>query len=110
MLFHVLRLFINLSSLQFDVLINDDGRACIYSFGLSIIRDPLAQEKEIPDNVNVGTLDYLAPEILLPKGLTFDTAKRSMATDIYAFAISLHQVVFQNSFGFSSHRFHLDIQ
>jgi serine/threonine protein kinase len=91
--FHVRRLVTRLTPLQTNVLINDEGRACISGFEMAVIRNPLAPDEDDPDAFYAGAIEYMAPELFASKG----TASRSMATDIYSLAVIMIWVIFQLS-------------
>lgn len=68
------------------MLINRDSRAILADFGLaSITSDPLSINASTPGNE--GTVRWMAPELLNPNLPENETARRTLASDVYAFAM-----------------------
>lgn len=65
-----------------NVLLDENGNACLADFGISKILDPKETTKSF-----VGTPEYVAPEIILQKG-------HNKAVDIWCFGILLYEMTF----------------
>ncbi len=63
-----------------NVLINNEGKVKVLDFGLARIHDDISAEEK-----PVGTLTYIAPEVLLGKGV-------SIQSDLYAFGVIAYEV------------------
>ncbi|KAK7036386.1 kinase-like domain-containing protein [Favolaschia claudopus] len=74
-----------------NIMITDDGHACLCDFGLADffhpdITDELDIEDEHKTGKAMGSVQWLAPELLNPQRFGFQYVQRTQATDIYAFA------------------------
>lgn len=65
-----------------NVLLDEEGNACLADFGISKILDPKETAKSF-----VGTPEYVAPEIILQKG-------HNKSVDIWCFGILLYEMTF----------------
>lgn len=65
-----------------NVLLDEEGNACLADFGISKILDPKETTKSF-----VGTPEYVAPEIVLQKG-------HNKAVDIWCYGVLLYEMVF----------------
>ncbi|KAJ6461557.1 kinase-like domain-containing protein [Mycena vitilis] len=64
-----------------NILVNDVGRACLTDFGLTILTD--ATVTQTPNAA--GSVRWMAPETLDPRAWGLTDARRTPASDIYAF-------------------------
>lgn len=76
---------------QENILVDQNGRAALCDFGLSIVHDGLPTG-HTTSNFG-GSLRYLAPE------LSEENSTRTTATDIYALGCTLAEVGFYDCFG-----------
>ena len=65
-----------------NVLLDENGNACLADFGISKVLDPKETTKSF-----VGTPEYVAPEIILQKG-------HNKSVDIWCFGILLYEMTF----------------
>ncbi|KAJ6587596.1 kinase-like domain-containing protein, partial [Mycena vulgaris] len=63
-----------------NILVDDNGHACLTDFGLAISVDAPHQEKEM-----AGSARWMAPEMIQPKSFGLEYFARTPASDIYAF-------------------------
>jgi len=124
---------------QANVLIADDGKACIADFGLSSIQEhcivPAPRHSEsdhvtwpircrnalksagLPQSLEstlssalttcsgAGTFRWMSPERLLPEGWGRESAKPTFQSDIFSFAMLVHEVSKDPVFFFSRHTY-----
>lgn len=124
---------------QANVLIADDGKACIADFGLSSIQEhcivPAPRHSEsdhvtwpircrnalksagLPQSLEstlssalttcsgAGTFRWMSPERLLPEGWGRESAKPTFQSDIFSFAMLVHEVSKDLIFFFTRHTY-----
>ncbi|KAF7299457.1 Kinase-like protein [Mycena indigotica] len=64
-----------------NILIDDDGHACLTDFGLTVLSDATTQTQH-----GAGSVRWMAPEILNPTACGLEKFAKTTASDIYAFA------------------------
>ena len=90
----------HLSLSQSNILINDNGDAVIADFGLSTFPECRSDwnfatgysDTEDYENSGIGTLRWMAPELLLPEDFDRATARPTFASDIFAFGMTIYEV------------------
>ncbi|KAJ7233189.1 kinase-like domain-containing protein [Mycena rebaudengoi] len=65
-----------------NILINDEWSACLADFGLASLSDATAASYS---SNRVGTVRWMAPELLAPDRLGYNQFSRTPASDVYAF-------------------------
>ena len=70
-----------------NVLIGDDGRVCVADFGLAALIDGQPDETDARVSHRLGTLPYMAPELL-------DGKPATPATDQWALCVSLWETLY----------------
>ncbi|KAJ7871906.1 kinase-like domain-containing protein [Mycena olivaceomarginata] len=65
-----------------NILVDDDGRACLTDFGLTVLSDATTSQT----NNGSGSVRWMAPETLDPTRFGLTDFVRTPASDIYAFA------------------------
>ncbi|KAJ7697232.1 kinase-like domain-containing protein [Mycena rosella] len=64
-----------------NILVDDDGHACLTDFGLTVLSD--ATTTQTPNGA--GSVAWMAPEMLNPTAFGLPNPARTAASDIYAF-------------------------
>ncbi|KAJ7495448.1 kinase-like domain-containing protein, partial [Mycena latifolia] len=64
-----------------NILVDDNGRACLADFGLTVLSD--ATTMQSPDSA--GSVPWMAPEMFYPIAFGLQHPARTPASDIYAF-------------------------
>ena len=72
---------------QYNILVDDDGVACISEYGLEIALHEKAPSRSIPVNVR-----WMAPEILGTKGRRVPPGDVGKAADVYSLAMVMFEV------------------
>ncbi|KAF7296705.1 Kinase-like protein [Mycena chlorophos] len=65
-----------------NILVDDDGHACLTDFGLTVLSDATTQTTQH----GAGSVRWMAPETLNPTACGLDKFVKTTASDIYAFA------------------------
>jgi serine/threonine protein kinase len=82
--------------IQANILINSEYRACLADFGLVAIAGTNSDEGSNSDPKTGGTIQWMAPELLDPKGYGYVKHARrklpSKSTDIYALGMTILEV------------------
>ncbi|KAE9395982.1 kinase-like protein [Gymnopus androsaceus JB14] len=68
-----------------NVLIDNNGQACLSDFGSAILTDSLATITSTSVHVR-GNIRWIPPEVLNPGNEDFDTVRKHPAVDVYSFA------------------------
>jgi serine/threonine protein kinase len=80
---------------QRNILINEEGRACLADFGLAVF---VEHETSIKSSTRGGSTRWMSPELLLPGVYQPDqTFQRTIESDIWAFACVCCEVRFSFS-------------
>ena len=88
--------FSNFLSVQENILINEEGKACLGDFGITAaITEPTAAQQS---NTNMstskpGVVRYMAPELLNPPQFGLARSNYSKETDVFSFAMTTYQVL-----------------
>jgi len=78
---------------QTNILIDHDFRPRLTDYGLvAIISDPNTVDPGSTTSPSVGTVRYMAPELLNPSGFGLKNSNPTKMSDIYAFGIVSYQV------------------
>jgi serine/threonine protein kinase len=78
---------------QPNILINDTYRACLADFGLTTIALDTIPGYFTTMTNSVGTLPWMAPELLDPEKYGLDKSVPSRESDIYALGIVVYEVM-----------------
>jgi len=74
-------------------LMNSDFRPRLTDYGLiTIISDPNTADPDTTTSPSVGTVRYMAPELLNPSGFGLKNSNPTKKSDIYAFGMVTYQV------------------
>jgi len=77
-----------------NILINNELRACLADFGLArIMFDPKSGFATVTASSSVGTIRWMAPELLDPDRFGMEDGNPTKCTDIYALAMVVLQVL-----------------
>lgn len=76
-----------LTTSQCNILVDNDGVACISEYGLEIVLRDEASSKSIPSNVR-----WMAPEVLSTRSRHIPSGDGGKAADIYSFAMVMFEV------------------
>jgi serine/threonine protein kinase len=88
---------------QANILVKDDGSACLADFGLTLVSESISATTGTTTSTSLkGTLHWLAPEVLenIPREHQ-DFHKR----DVYAFGCTVLEVFVLTSFPYSDHSY-----
>ena len=78
---------------QTNILIDRDFRPRLTDYGLiAIISDPNTVDPGSTTSPSVGTVRYMAPELLNPSGFGLKNSNPTKKSDIYAFGVVTYQV------------------
>lgn len=82
------------ASLQLNILVKDDGSACLADFGLiSIVLDPGTTDiTTSTDGGTQGTYRWMAPELFYPSDFNLPKFHLTRESDCYAFAMIIYEV------------------
>ena len=87
------RRFTNPRSVQENILITEEGNACLGDFGITgIITDPTIVKPDSISTSKWGVTRYMAPELLDPGLFGFKHSNPSKESDVYSFAMTAYQV------------------
>jgi Protein tyrosine and serine/threonine kinase len=91
---------------QANILIDDEGHACLADFGLTTIIPDTIPGYSMTTMTNEGTLRWMAPELLSPEQFGLTKCILSEESDIYAFGMVVYEVnsFVQASYGMIKHR------
>ena len=76
-----------LTTSQSNILVDDDGVACISEYGLEVVLRKEASSKSIPGNIR-----WMAPEILTTKERRVPSGDGGKAADVYSLAMVMFEV------------------
>ena len=80
-------------SVQGNILITEEGNACLGDFGITgIIADPAIIKPGSTTTSKPGVTRYMAPELLDPGLFGFTHSSPSKESDVYSFAMAAYQV------------------
>ena len=68
---------------QGNILVNDTGHAVLADFGLAVFADANISTSH---RHSLGSLRWMAPELLDPKSFGLRQCRKTHASDVYAFA------------------------
>ena len=81
----------DLPSSQANILIHNDGRACLADFGLlTITSDP---STFITSCVEDGTIQWMSPELIYPESFGLKKIQPTKASDCYALGMVIHEIL-----------------
>ena len=79
--------------IQTNILIDRDFHPRLTDYGLiAIVSDPNTVDPGSTTSPSVGTVRYMAPELLNPSGFGLKNSNPTKKSDIYAFGITNYQV------------------
>ena len=81
----------NLPCSQVNVLITNDGYACLADFGLLAMA--LDQSTVIPSCIEGGTIQWMSPELIYPKSFGLEKIRPTKESDCYALGIVIYEVL-----------------
>ena len=85
----------NSSSVQGNILITEEGNACLGDFGITaIITDRTVMELQSMTTSKPGVARYMAPELLNPPQFGSAHGSYSKESDVYSFAMASYEVFF----------------
>jgi serine/threonine protein kinase len=85
--FYILFRFLIHSVIKINILIDEDGNARITDFGLITITESQAFETDFTAHTGRGSVRWMAPEL-------FGSEVRiNRSTDVYAFGMTIHEVL-----------------
>ena len=85
--------------LQANILIDRDFRPRLSDYGLTVIvSDPNAVDPGCTTSPSLGTIRYMAPELLDPTGFGLKNNNPTEKSDMYAFGMVTYQVSNAHSF------------
>ena len=76
---------------QANILIRDDGRACLADFSLLTIASN--QSTFITSCVEGGTIQWMSPELIYPDRFGLEKIRPTKASDCYALGMVIHEVL-----------------
>jgi len=80
-------------STQTNILIDRDFHPRLTDYGLiAIISDPNTVDPGSTTSPSVGTVRYMAPELLNPSGFGLKNSDPTKKSDVYAFGVVTYQV------------------
>lgn len=80
-------------SIKGNILIDSNFRPRLADYGLvTIISDPNTVDPGSTTSPSVGTVRYMAPELLNPSGFGLQNSNPTKKSDVYAFGVVTYQV------------------
>ena len=76
---------------QANILIKDDGRACLADF--SLITMSSDQSTILSTCIEGGTIQWMSPELIDPESFGLDTIRPTKESDCYALGMVIHEVL-----------------
>jgi serine/threonine protein kinase len=90
---HPYSVFCHLLSPKANVLINNNGHACLADFGLvTIVSDPAFSTTSAP-STGAGTIRWMSPELLDPERFGFKHSRPTKESDCYALGMVIYEVL-----------------
>ena len=81
----------SLSCSQANILINDNGHACLTEFGLLMMVPD--QSTDASPHMDGGTTRWMSPELLDPKGFGLREGQRTKESDCYALGMVIYEIL-----------------
>ena len=81
----------SLSCFQLNILVNDNGRACLADFGLLMIVPD--QSTDTSSYMDGGTTQWMSPELLDPGRFNLTEGRRTTESDCYALGMVIYEIL-----------------
>ena len=80
-------------SVQGNILITEEGDACLGDFGVAaILTDPSVVERDSTTTAKKGAVHYMSPELLNPPRFGLERSNHSKESDVFSFAMTTYEV------------------